>query len=137
MPSKTVLGESETSQRLPRNKRKADAGVQTLKAQGTGKRGEDIKGIQSLKAQGTGKMGEDIKGIQTLKAQGTGKRGEDIRGAILESGPGGCWGWGLAGRGHLFASCARWAAPLQPGAPAGTQESDLPNTRPIHVLRAH
>ena len=86
MPSKTVLGESETSQRLPRNKRKADAGVQTLKAQGTGKRGEDIKGIQSLKAQGTGKMGEDIKGIQTLKAQGTGKRGEDIRGAILEEG---------------------------------------------------
>ena len=44
MPLKTVLGESETSQRLPRNKRKADAGVQTLKAQGTGKRGEDIRG---------------------------------------------------------------------------------------------
>ena len=52
MPSKTVLGESETSQRLPRNKCKADAGVQTLKVQGAGKMGEDMKGSHSGRGAG-------------------------------------------------------------------------------------
>ena len=79
-------------------------------------------GVQTLKVQGAGKMGEDTKGSHSVK--GAGLRPPKNTGAGV-----------LLGE-HSFASCG-WAAPLQPTAPAGTQESDHPHTRPIHVLRPH